>query len=245
MESRAHKTSQMYPASMRLNRLSFALLLPALEIAVWLILVPTQTGLTYWRLSHGLPASALRDDLPFHGERLIFVLPGVATGAASPAPPAPSHPLFDLALFRSTYPYGMLMTAINMPGMLGEILVSLPTSWPDSWHPEALMLMSWRAIVMPFYCLPFWWFAGVGLDTACGSKTLRWGWLLLGAILFLLFAIVLIASIVSVTTDPPREDGGLLLSGAAFWTIAFSTFPIAWILQRKRTTSATLPTPSA
>ena len=231
----------MYAAFMRLNRLSFALLLPALEIAVWLVLVPTQTGLVYWRLTHGMPASALRDRLPFQTDRaLVMNLPSMPASAKSPGLPVPKHPLFDLALFASTYPQGMRTTSINLPGMFGEMLVDLPTTWPDSWHPATLMLMSWRTIVLPFYCLPFWWFVGIGLDTASGHTRLPWGWLLVGTILFLLFSATLIMFVVMTITEQARDNAGLLLSGTGFWALAFGTFPIAWVIQRKRTKSAQL-----
>jgi hypothetical protein len=165
----------MYAASMRLNRLSFALLLPALELAVWLVLVPTQTALIYWHL-HQLnsPASAF-----------ITIAPGAAVTIKGPES---GHPLFDLALQFSTFSKADLVTAINVPGVFVEALASLPTTWPDSWHPATLSTQEWRPVVLPFYCLPFWWFVGMGIDTALGQRHLRWGWLLLGTIFFFVAA---------------------------------------------------------
>ncbi len=216
---------------MRLNRLSFALLLPALEIAVWLILVPTQTGLIYWRLLQlNSPASAF-----------ITIAPGAAVTIKRPES---GHPLFDLALRFSTFPKGDLITAINVPGVFVEALVSLPTTWPDSWHPATLSKQDWRAVVLPLYCLPFWWFVGMGVDTALGRRRLRWGWLLLGTISFLLMATLLIGLRFGMTEAERGETRQWVLSGFCFWTIAFSTFPIAWILQRKRSTAAKLTTQS-
>jgi hypothetical protein len=40
---------------MQLSRMSFSLLLPALELAIWLVLVPAQIGYLYWRVLHPAP----------------------------------------------------------------------------------------------------------------------------------------------------------------------------------------------
>jgi hypothetical protein len=127
----------------------------------------------------------------------------------------------------------MRMTAINMPGMFVEMLVDLPTTWPDSWHPAGLMLMSWRAIIMPFYCLPFWWFVGVGLDTAVGRRNLRWGWLTLGTALFVLLAVLSVGLRFGLP-EADRAEATKWVISLCFWMIGFSTFPTAWILQRRR-----------
>ncbi len=57
---------------------------------------------------------------------------------------------------------------LNMPALLVEILVSLPTTWPDSWYPMLPFpfgdLFFWRAISWPIYALPLWSLAGRALD---------------------------------------------------------------------------------
>jgi hypothetical protein len=61
-----------------------------------------------------------------------------------------------------------LSTLLNMPAFLVEIAISLPTTWPDSWHPRLPFpfddLWFWRAISWPIYALPLWWLAGRGID---------------------------------------------------------------------------------
>jgi hypothetical protein len=185
-----------------------------------------------------MPASALGDRIPFQANHvLVMSLPRIAAGATSPDQQAPKHPLFDLALFASTDPQGMLMTAINIPGMFGEMLVDLPTTWPDSWHPAALSLDSWRAIIMPFYCLPFWWFVGLGLDTAVCRRGPRWGWLTLGTALFVLMA-VLAAGLRFGLPEADRAGATKFVISLCLWMSGFSTFPIAWMLQRRRAKAA-------
>jgi hypothetical protein len=206
---------------MKANRLSFALLLPALEIAVWLLLVPTQTGLIYWHLRQTNSAKS----------HSIVVGSGIVY---TPADSSASHPIFDLALNLVTFPRANLVTAINVPGVFVEALVSLPSAWPDTLHPAALSPDSWRAIVMPFYCLPFWWFVGVGLDTVQESRRLSWGWLLLGTVFFLATATLLLGLRFGMSEAERGETKEWVFSGLSFWAVAFAVFPTAWILQRRR-----------
>jgi hypothetical protein len=57
---------------------------------------------------------------------------------------------------------------LNLPAVLVEILISLPTTWPDSWSPHwawALGLDGFRAVSWPLWALPFWFFSGRGMDS--------------------------------------------------------------------------------
>jgi hypothetical protein len=57
---------------------------------------------------------------------------------------------------------------LNMPAILGEAAISLPTTWPESWHPNLPFpfddLWFWRAVTWPIYALPFWWLGGRAID---------------------------------------------------------------------------------
>jgi hypothetical protein len=56
---------------------------------------------------------------------------------------------------------------LNIPAMLVEIGISLPTSWPESYRPAwawPIGLFGFRALTWPIWALPFWFFAGRGVD---------------------------------------------------------------------------------
>lgn len=57
---------------------------------------------------------------------------------------------------------------LNIPSMFGEMAISLPTTWPESWHPNLSFpfdgLWFWRAITWPIYALPLWWLGGRTID---------------------------------------------------------------------------------
>ena len=132
--------------------------------------------------------------------------------------------------------------AINFPAMLTEAAVSgIMRTWPDSWRPHAFGplpagLFAWRGLIFPLYSLPFWWFAGFGLDAAFTRRHLRWPVLLAGTILFVLFAIV--ATGMALTTEHrDRDDMAFVFCGLALWTALWATFPFAWLrtfLERRR-----------
>jgi hypothetical protein len=121
------------------------------------------------------------------------------------------------------------MTAINLPGMVGEILTSLPTSWPESWHPAKMDLEPWRVVIYVFYCLPFWWFAGLGIDAALGRRRLHWIVLLLGTLSFV-GLVVLLCGLATVTPADPGE-GNWPLWGLGLWALLFAAMPMAWVRQ--------------
>jgi len=205
------------------SRISFALLLPLFALTLWLAVVPTQLGWIAWRLRH-TPKSGTENAQP--------------DGSSEPSPPglAFSIPrenlskfLFQGELDRWSHP----VMAFNLPGILVEILISFPTTWPSIWHPVSFMMNAWRTIGYPFYCLPIWWFTGKGLDSAMGRRRLHWVPLALGTILFLTFLFFFLGfRFFSPAAD--RFDSGWLLWGLAMWAIGFGVFPFAWVRQIRR-----------
>jgi hypothetical protein len=215
---------------MRINRVSFSLLLPALELAVWLMLVPTQVGLIFWQLEHGTSAASFDKTQP---DTMYRVIPNIVLAIPQEQARAPKHPLLSAALLWGTMRNSHLVMAINLPGIFVEALISLPTSWPDSWHPTRLTLESWRAIILPFFCLPFWWFAGTGVDAALARKRLHWVALLIGTIFCSLFVIMFIGLRFGMSETERGEVVDWVFNGIAFWAITFAVFPFTWILRRR------------
>jgi len=131
---------------------------------------------------------------------------------------------------------------LNIPAILIEIPISLPTSWPDSYRPSwawPLGLDGFRAITWPIWALPFWFFAGRGVDTltkrghVTAGETFLMGFL---ALAMLLFAAADLFAGSDRSIHQPYEQWALL--PIAMW-IAFGIIcQIAWWRQRRDRTRA-------
>src|SRR4051794_11022445 len=63
---------------------------------------------------------------------------------------------FAFALNLVTSQESQAVTAMNLPGTLIAVLISLPLSWPLLWRPQSVSLDLWRTLTYPFFCLPAW-----------------------------------------------------------------------------------------
>jgi len=146
----------------------------------------------------------------------------------------PRNRFFSHSLYTSAHLVSRPIQSLNFPGMVGEILVSLAArSWPDSYRPASLGplpddLFIWRAIIFPFYCLPFWTFAGLGLDGLLGSRKLRWPILLIGTLLCAFFLFIAIG-LACASGNSRDEDSAFIWWGFALWIPLIGTFPATWI----------------
>jgi hypothetical protein len=157
------------------------------------------------------------------------VLPGIVLAAPSSPQSSSEHRLFVASVEFGTVRYSRLVTAINLPGVFVEALISLPISWPDSWHPEGLTLDSWRAIILPFFCLPFWWFVGRGTDALLGRRRLHWVTLLLGSILCSCFIVMILGLRFGLPASDRTAESNWIFWGVGCWALAFGVFPLTWI----------------
>ena len=134
--------------------LPFAMLLPGLQLLVALLVI-TPELMVGMELQHR-PHSVTLDGKVVPGDLDLETILNIAT-----------H------LPKWTFPDRLhAMSILNMPGMLGEIATSLPTTWPESWFPKSTYfadLWTWRALSWAIYTLPLWWMAG----RACDALVLR------------------------------------------------------------------------
>jgi len=129
--------------------------------------------------------------------------------------------------------------ALNLPGVATELVVSMAAgTWPDSWRPSVLGptpdgLFVWRGLTLPIYCLPFWWFAGLGLDALFSRYRLHWSVLLLGTLLcgFFLFLVTGLAIAWDKRDD---RDMAFVFCGFAIWVPLLAAFPSTWIRRLRR-----------
>jgi hypothetical protein len=199
--------------AVKITHISFGLLLPIIELTIWTILVPSYSGSLYYRLrqaSRGSEQVNIRSgemEMRLRKDRWLSF-------AIASLPPRRAR----------------AVVASNLPGVLPEVLVSLLTPQPGKWHPSAISLDAWRAHTLPFYCLPFWWLAGLGLDGLLWKRRLHWAALSVAVVLFLIFAVLLSAYFITA----PRDESDLrwLMPGVGLWTALFGLVSLNW-LRRK------------
>ncbi len=199
---------------MRITRLSFSVLLPIAEIAIWMILLSVQTSLICYRFHQAAQgAQAVR----IHTEHFEWTVP--------------RNKWFSSALTAVASRHSETIMAANLPALFVEVLVSLPTSWPSVWNPAGLLLPIWRSLTFPIYCLPAWWFVGRGVDGLLGRRRLLRAMLLTGSLFFLLCLVFLFGFFFGASPSE-RADMSWLLPGVGLWTVAFGLFPLTWVRQR-------------
>ena len=197
---------------MKVPRTSFSVLLPLAELAIWVVLIAVPATLSYANLSqtaHGAPTAHV--------------------GMGSFTMEIPRQHFLRFAFGSAAIGRAHTITAINIPGTIPEALLSLPISGPRSSYPAGWTLDAWRALVFPFFCLPAWWFVGLGIDSLLGWRRLHWGTLLLGSIFFLLFATLFLGFLFELSASERTEGGSeWLLWGIGLWALLFATLPGAW-----------------
>jgi hypothetical protein len=201
---------------MRGDRISFSHLLPVIDLAllVVLVFVPiVRTALHLYDTSKGSELIHIHSDL----------FDGVLQRSQ----------IVPWSIRAATVPKARIIKAINLPGTIFEILISLPASWPFMWHPAALMKETWEALIWPFFCLPFWWLVGCGLDGLFRKERLPWSLLLIGT-LFAGTCLALVLGFHFGISAAERQNSPWLMRGLIGWTIAFAILPVAWIMQAIR-----------
>lgn len=146
----------------------------------------------------------------------------------------PRDQIVPLAIRMVTVSKAHTIMAINLPGIIVQALISLPMPRTFSWHPAALLLDTWRALVFPFFCLPFWWLVGRGVDGLLSKDRLHWSLVLVGTVLFAICLVAVLAFHFGTSSALDRQDLAWVMPGFTGWTIAFAILPIAWIVQSLR-----------
>jgi hypothetical protein len=204
------------------SHLTFSFLLPLLSLSVWLAIVAVPATIGYLRLLEMA-----------HGASVVHL----QAGQFSMSVPRDRFLWFSIrgiGIKRSDS-----ISALNMPGLIGELLISLPTFWPAGWHPAGWDIKSWRTLVMPFFCLPAWFFVGRGIDALLGWRRLRWGTLLAGTLLCVLFLVLFLGLRFGLSNEE-RGEVVFPLWGMSLWAFLFAVVPAAWIREGRtpHTTSA-------
>lgn len=198
------------------DRLRFSHLLPLIDLVLLVLLVFVPITLT---ARHLYKAS--------RGSDQVHVRDGKIDALVS------RDQIVPWAIRVETAPRAPLIKAINLPGTMLEVLISLPTSWPSTWHPQALLPETWDTLVYPFFCLPFWWLVGCGLDVLVNKESLHPSLLVIGTLLSATCLTLAFGSRFRMLETEP-VGAAWFIRGFTGWTIGFAILPIAWIMQSIR-----------
>jgi hypothetical protein len=197
------------------RRIAFSLLLPILSLALWVSLVAVPTTLSYISLLQSA-----------HHVSVVTIQKGgfVTT--------VPHEHLFRFAAASATFRFAHFIEAINLPAFSIDLLISrFSSSWPSTWMPSGIPFESWRAIAYPFYCLPFWWFTGLGLDALLKRRHLHWPVLLLGTLLCSFFLFLFLGLRFGLSAEE-REGMTYPFWGFGLWVVLLGIFPATWLRQK-------------
>jgi hypothetical protein len=192
------------------SRVSWTFLLPIAELALWSALVLMPMLFLYGKLYllqkyENPPAGPGQFEVPFPADRLFgFALATVCERR------------FDT------------IVNLNLPGVLLGAPVAVPAASYLRTHASGLSIQTWHTVTIPFFCLPVWWFAGLGIEGALKRKRLHWALRVAGSI----FCCACVALASGILISPPDDRRDLLtyLPGAVLWAFAFGLFPLNLIL---------------
>ena len=189
------------------QRISFARTLPIVAFLLSYVIIAIAATMAYVNLKH--PLRDRPDEIVFnpHGHFLRFSISMAAEFTSD------------------------TIQAINTPAFSIELAIDRSAkTWPTGWTPFGLDFRQWRALIFPVYCLPFWWFAGLGLDALSGSRKLRW-WVLLAGSLLWVFIVFLLCGLCFGLPASERHDMVFPYWGFAIWVALLVVFPLTWIKQ--------------
>jgi len=194
------------------RRVPLSLILPILSLAIWIAVVLIPTTLTYvYFLQKAQGAPSLSITLPLAHLNL------------------PRAHFLSFAADRAAYRFGHAMLAINIPATAIELPIDrFTSSWPSTRVPSGMHFESWRAVIYPFYCLPFWWCAGVGLDALLRRRQLRWPWLLVGTLLWGFIVFITMGFTFGLSAEDHRGNA-YIFWGLGFWCLLLAAYPTTWI----------------
>ncbi|HEX4309593.1 MAG TPA: hypothetical protein VHZ25_06160 [Acidobacteriaceae bacterium] len=203
---------------MREDRIPLSHILPVVDLALLVRLVFVPITMTAMHLYAALKGSS---QVEIHSGQFDMTLP--------------RDQIVPAAIRMVTVSKAQTMMAINLPGVLLQALISLPSfkSGAEGWHPQALTLQTWQALVFPFFALPFWWLVGCGLDGLIGEERLHWSLLLAGTLLSATCLALTLGFRLGMSVSE-RIGSDWFIRGFAAWSIAFAVLPVAWIMQLSR-----------
>jgi hypothetical protein len=136
---------------------------------------------------------------------------------------------------------------LNIPADLVEIGISMPTSWPESYRPHwswPVGLDGFRALTWPIWAIPFWLFAGRGIDSLFRGKPISVFEAFFSGLIGLCFGGLAVA----LAFDPGEFDEPhmrwIALPGVMWITFSLICLIAWWKQRRAKRTKQTAPLPA-
>lgn len=197
----------------RIRGLPFRLVLPLLAVVGWVGIVAVPAGRMY---------SELR--------AVTGNVKNAMVGVGAFHTTIPPERFAAYAVNEAVVTHSHVITAMNLPGALMEMPISLATTTPEAWYPKRLDEWTSRALATVVYCLPAWWVVGLGLEALVGRRRLRWPWPVLGGVACGLLLVMLGGFLFGVSAG---AGGGWVYAGLGLWIVLFAVLPVAGVRQRK------------
>lgn len=202
---------------MKPQRISCAFLLPVAELALWSVLVLIPTLVIYGRLY----SFQKHENASTRSGQFESILP--------------RDRWLEFSLATVCERRFHTIVNLNLPGALIGAPLSVPAASYLRTHPSGFSVQTWHTVTMPFFCLPAWWFVGLGMEGALTRTRLHWALRSVG----LIFCCACVAVVIGILTSPPADRRELVpfMPGAIFWAVAFGSFPLNWILTARPRTN--------
>lgn len=197
------------------SSLPFARWLPILDLGIWVSFFAIPAAIVLMIL-----------EVASLGSGVVHSGNGVYTAVI------PRSQFLFFAVQSASFQNSHTIMALNTPGMFGEVLVSLFTTWPSTFRPSFMMIDEWRCLSLPIFCMPAWWLVGIGFDGWIERRKIHWSLVLLGTLLSVLFAALFLGLRFGMSAAE-RGETAWPLWGLGLWAVLFATLPCAWWRQKR------------
>lgn len=197
----------------RLRSVRFTWVLPVLSLMVWAMVVMVPAVQTYWMLRA----------IGAQGKNATVTV-GAFHGTIVPENFGP------FAVNEAVVTHSNALTAMELPGALVEMPLTVALTNPTLWYPKQLDEWTWSLLETPIYCLPAWWLVGLGMEGLMGRRRVRWPLLLLGSVAWGTFVFMLFEYLAG-WTRPEHAVESWVVAGFGLWIVLFGVLPAAWVLR--------------
>jgi hypothetical protein len=148
----------------------------------------------------------------------------------------PFSSTLSLGLWGAALNWQHRVMAVNLPGLLPELLFGFCFGDKSVVAPRVLPMPLWRTISYPLYCIPAWSFVGAALDAARRQRHLRRWEPWLGLVLSLAGVALSLGLCFGISAAERSADPQfvLLSFGAAFWAALFAIPFALWLRERRK-----------
>jgi hypothetical protein len=127
---------------------------------------------------------------------------------------------------------------LNFPALLIQLPYIIVSPEKREWMPAGMDFQIWRAITLPFLCLPFWWIAGRAIDALIAiqynrlNPLIRWIEMMVGSVWLVIGLALFIGFLFSPSADKDADLTRFAACGG-LWAMIGALSVIAGFRQRR------------